>query len=80
MEPWAWGESNFNGIKPPPMFYSPLFRAGDEEWSPFSLAGNKRQVSPKKDEGGEKQGTNRLSVEQQQEASEPNGDISLCAA
>lgn len=79
MEPWAWGESNFNGIKPPPMFYSPLFRAGDEEWSPFSRAGNKTQVSPKKDEG-EKQGTNRLSVEQQQEASEPNGDISLCAA
>ena len=61
------------------MFYSPVFRAGDEEWSPFSLAGNKRQFSPQKDEG-KKQGRNRLWVEQQQDASKLNGDILLCAA
>lgn len=56
------------------MLYSPVFRAGDEDWSPFSLAGNKRQFSPKKEEG-KKQVRNRLSVEQQQDASKPNGDI-----
>lgn len=79
VEPQAWRESNFNDIRPPPMLYSPVFRAGDEEWSPFSLAGNKRQVSFKKVEG-KKQGRNRLSVEQQQDVSKPNGDILLCAA
>lgn len=79
MELWAWGESDFNGIRPPPMFYSSVFRAGDEELSPFSLAGNKRQFSSKKEEG-KKQETNRLSVEQQQDASKANGDILLGAA
>lgn len=61
------------------MLYSPVFRAGDEDWSPFSLAGNKRQFSPKKEEG-KKQVRNRLSVEQQQDASKPNGDILLRVA
>lgn len=79
VELWAWGESDFNGIRPLPVFYSPVFRAGYEKLSPFSLAGNKRQFSSKKDEG-KKQETNRLSVEQQQDASKPNGDILLGAA
>lgn len=79
MEIWAWGQRNFNGISPPPLFYFLVFRAGDEKWSPFSPAGNKRQFSSKEEEG-KKQGRNRLSAEQQEDASKPDGDILLCAA
>lgn len=79
MEIWAWGQRNFTGSSPPPLFYSTVFRAGDEKWSPFSPAGHKRQFSSKEEEG-KKQGENRLSAEQQEDASKPNGDILLCAA
>lgn len=78
MEMRAWGQRNFNGISPPPMFQSPVYRAGDEKCSPFSPAGNKRQFSSKEDEG-KKQSRNRLSAQQQEDASKSNGDILLCA-
>jgi len=54
-------------FRPLPMLCSPAFRAGSKEQCPFSLAGNKRQVSPKKDERKKKQAFSRATARSQQD-------------